>query len=116
MSDRSMSSALTRTLAACPQGATSKQEDLASKRRALSSPEIESFIREGADRAPGKFGVEAASRATLRGAQLNARVPEELYNRARRAVFENQMSNVEPSTLQGLVSRALSAELRRLGY
>lgn len=117
MADRSMSNALARTLAECPQEPALKHEALASKRRALSSPEVDAFIKEGADRPPiERFGPDAATRSTPRGAQLNARIPEELYHRARRAVFENQMSNLEPSSLQDLVSQALSAELRRLGY
>lgn len=117
MAERSMSNALARTLAECPQRAVSKEEDLASKKRALASPEVDAFIKEGAERSRSeRFGATASTRGTARGAQLNVRIPEELYHRARRAVFENQMSNVEPGTLQDLVSQALSVELRRLGY
>lgn len=117
MAERSMSNALARTLAECPQRVASKEEGLASKKRALASPEVDAFIKEGAGRSPSeRFVATASTRGTARGAQLNVRIPEELYHRARRAVFENQMSNVEPDTLQDLVSQALSAELRRLGY
>jgi hypothetical protein len=112
-----MSNALARTLSGCPQRAASKEEGLASKKRALASPEVDAFIKEGSERSRGeRFGPTVATRGAARGAQLNVRIPEELYQRARRAVFENQMSNVEPGTLQDLVSQALSAELRRLGY
>lgn len=117
MAERSMSNALARTLAERPQEAASKEEVLASKKRALASPEVDAFIKEGAERSPReRFSATAATRGSARGAQLNVRIPEELYHRARRAVFENQMSNVEPGTLQDLVSQALSGELRRLGY
>jgi hypothetical protein len=117
MADRSMSNALARTLSRGSQRAAAKEEDLASKKRALASPEVDAFIKQGAECSPSeRFGATAATRGTARGAQLNVRIPEELYHRARRAVFENQMSSVEPGTLQDLVSQALSAELRRLGY
>ena len=117
MADRSMSNALAQTLADCPRGMESRHEALASKRRALTSPQVDAFIKEGADRPPiERLDADAAARGTSRSAQLNARVPEEVYHRARRAVFENQMSNLEPSSLQDLVSQALTAELRRLGY
>lgn len=117
MAERSMSNALARTLADPAQTSASKNEDLASKKRALAAPEVGAFIKEGTRPSRSEnFAVDAATRVTSRSAHLNARIPEDLHLRARRAVFENQMSNVEPNTLQDLVSQALNAELRRLGY
>ena len=117
MAERSMTKALARSRpeSLCPP--SSKQEELASKKRALASPEVGAFIKEGAGASqPERPVAEASTRGAPGAAQLNAKIPADLYQRARRAVFENQMSKLQPSTLQDLVSQALSAELRRLGY
>lgn len=117
MSEKSMSDALARSQVHRTESAV-PVEDLDAKKRAMESPEITAFIREGA--VPGEVGspgpVRQAPRVDPTLIQLNAKIPEDLYQRSRRAVFENQLSRLEPSSLQELVSQALRAELRRLGY
>ena len=91
--------------------------DVAAKRRAFLDPEVGAFIRSGPatnTRTTPATSVSAA--ATHPDMQLNTRVPADIYQRARRAVFECRMSEVQPSTIQELVSQALHAELKRLGF
>ena len=89
MAERSMSNALARTLGECPQMAVSKEEDLASKKRALASPEVDAFIKEGAERSPSeRFVATASTRGTARGAQ-RVREPDE-QRRARHAAGPRQ--------------------------
>lgn len=119
MVDRTMSAALARTQTVVRDATVGKHENLESKKRAIESPEVNAFIKDGT--AAATTDVPNTPRFSLgtqpvHDSQLNAKIPAELYQRARRAVFENQMSNLEPRTLQDLVSQALSAELRRLGY
>lgn len=112
MAESKMSDALERTRA------RSASDEVATKRRAILDPNVGAFIKVGAvgSTAPA---VESTYRSASRAhseAQLNTRIPADLYQRARRAVFECQMSKAEPSTIQDLVSQALQAELKRLGF
>ena len=118
MAERTMSDALARTQTATPGAGVQRHDHLASKKRVIESPEVNAFIRDGSIATDLEQGSLAHSmpRATQQDVQLNAKIPAELYQRARRAVFENQMSKLEPQTLQDLVCQALSVELRRLGY
>ena len=114
MGERTMSDALAATRPA--RDASSAPRDLAAKRRAIEEPGVSAFIKGGAN-----MSAEAASRprpitGSRPDVQLNTKIPEDLYQRARRAVFESQMSNAEPGTIQELVSQALHAELKRLGF
>lgn len=93
-------------------------DGVAAKRRAILDPEVGAFIRVGA-LPPGTTASDPphrTARAATADMQLNTRVPADLYQRARRAVFECQMSETEPCTIQDLVSQALRAELKRLGF
>ena len=112
MAESKMSDALERTRA------RSATDEVAAKRRAILDPDVGAFIKVGAV-GPTAPAVEPTYRSTSRShsdAQLNTRIPADLYQRARRAVFECQMSKTEPSTIQDLVSQALQAELKRLGF
>lgn len=113
MGERTMSDALASSSVASP--ATS---DTASKRRAIDEPEVNAFIRQGNS---GSAPLAAQRAQPVRPSrqpdvQLNTKIPVDLHQRARRAVFESQMSNADPNTIQDLVSQALQAELRRLGF
>ena len=111
MRDHSMTKALA-------EASSAAADSIESKRRAMQSPEVSAFIKEGAglaepvERPP--LPVAPAPEPTL--IQLNAKIPEDLHRRARRAVFENQLGRLEPSSIQELVAQALRAELKRLGY
>ena len=114
MGERTMSDALASTR---PAGdAAASPRDLAAKRRAIEEPGVSAFIKGGANvptEAVRRPGPIPAPRPDV---QLNTKIPEDLYHRARRAVFESQMSGAEPGTIQELVSQALHAELKRLGF
>ena len=112
MVERKMSDALERTRA------DSAPDDVAAKRRTILDPDVGAFIKVGAVNSAGSV-LEPTHTSVGRShsdAQLNTRIPADLYQRARRAVFECQMGKTEPSTIQGLVSQALRAELKRLGF
>lgn len=117
MSEKSMSDALAKAQANRGEPTVST-EDLAAKKRAMESPEVFAFIKEGA--VPLSTELPPIQRPAAHVdpmlIQMNAKIPEDLYQRSKRAVFENQLSRLEPSSLQELVSQALRAELRRLGY
>tara|TARA_R110002096_G_scaffold50471_2_gene132447 strand:+ start:537 stop:875 length:339 start_codon:yes stop_codon:yes gene_type:complete len=112
MAESKMSDALERARA------RSASDEVAAKRRAILDPDVGAFIKVGAADSTAPI-VESTIRPASRAnsdAQLNTRIPADLYQRARRAVFECQMSKTEPSTIQDLVSQALQSELKRLGF
>ena len=112
MAEHKMSDALERTRA------RSAPDDVAAKRRAILDPDVGAFIKDGTA-SSAAAAREPAHRSPSRShsdAQLNTRIPADIYQRARRAVFECQISKTEPSTIQDLVSQALQAELKRLGF
>lgn len=109
-----------RTMSAALAGANSKAgapslDDLAAKRRAMQEPEVSTFIKAGRGATESDPMLRPAVHAQPE-VQLNTKIPEDLYQRARRAVFECQMSRTSPGTIQDLVSQALHAELKRLGF
>jgi len=112
MAESKMSDALERTRA------RSASDEVAAKRRAILDPDVGAFIKAGTSgsTAPGAESPHRPTSSSPPDAQLNTRIPADLYQRARRAVFECQMSKAEPSTIQDLVSQALHAELKRLGF
>ncbi|MCA8952049.1 MAG: hypothetical protein KDE27_21245 [Planctomycetes bacterium] len=111
MAERKMSDALAGDEGALPDAS------VAAKRRAFLDPDVGAFIRHGnATNARTAPAGSAGPASTAPDAQLNTRVPADIYQRARRAVFECRMSDVEPRTIQDLVSQALHAELKRLGF
>lgn len=115
MGERTMSDALAGVRSVSETAATAPR-DLASKRRAIEEPGVNAFIKAGADATPAIVARPRPASPARPDVQLNTKIPEDLYQRARRAVFECQMSNAEPSTIQDLVSQALHAELKRLGF
>lgn len=89
---------------------------VADKRRAILDPDVGAFIKAGAMDSSATDHHQPSVGDAPADVQLNTRVPSALYQRARRAVFESQMSKAEPGTIQDLVSMALHAELKRLGF
>jgi len=112
MGDRTMSAALA---GSNPKAASPSIDDLAAKRRAIQKPEVSTFIKAGRGASESDPMLRPAGHAPA-DVQLNTKIPEDLYQRARRAVFECQMSRTSPDTIQDLVSQALNAELKRLGF
>ena len=113
MAEHKMSEALERTQA------RSASDDVDAKRRAILNPDVDAFIKGGATSPSARALVGPAHKAASLShpdAQLNTRIPADLYQRARRAVFECRMSSTEPTTIQDLVSQALRSELKRLGF
>lgn len=96
----------------------SRAEMLALKKRALGTQRVTEFIKRGDSDAPeaSRSSIAASTGSLAEAAQLNTRIPAEILLRLKRAAFENKMSNLTPDTLQGIVAKALDAELRRLGY
>ena len=96
-----------------------KKESLEIKRKALQSERVTDFIKKG----PSEEAEVAAEKQeehrvkeVTEYLQLNVRIPSNLLMRVKRAAFENKASNLEPSTVQGVVIQALTGELRKMGY